>query len=65
MMTKGGGGGQKSQKIDDVFYEWPLRTFKNNLNLQIWQNSDNEMSRQFLEFRLFFIKFSMWLWVNN
>ena len=19
-----GGGGQKSQKIDDVFYEWPL-----------------------------------------
>ena len=25
-MTKGGGGGgQKSQKIDDVFYERPLR----------------------------------------
>ena len=24
MITKGGGG-QKSQKIDDVFYEWPLR----------------------------------------
>ena len=23
-MTKGGGGGQKSKKIDDVFYEWPL-----------------------------------------
>ena len=23
-MTKGGGGGQKSQKIDDVFCEWPL-----------------------------------------
>ena len=24
MMTK---GGQKSQKIDDVFYEWPLTHF--------------------------------------
>ena len=24
MMTKGGGGFQKSQKIDDVFYERPL-----------------------------------------
>ena len=23
-MTKGEGGGQKFQKIDDVFYEWPL-----------------------------------------
>ena len=23
-MTKGGGGDQKSQKIDDVFYERPL-----------------------------------------
>ena len=23
MMTKGGGGGEKSQKIDDVFYERP------------------------------------------
>ena len=23
-MTKGGGGGQKSQKNDDIFYEWPL-----------------------------------------
>ena len=26
MMTKGEGGGQKSQKIDDVFYERPLET---------------------------------------
>ena len=24
MMTKGEGGGQKSQKIDDVIYERPL-----------------------------------------
>ena len=24
MMTKGGGRGQKSQKIDDVFYERPI-----------------------------------------
>ena len=33
-MTKGGGG-QKSQKIDDVFYEWPLACFSSQRRLQM------------------------------
>ena len=32
----GRGGGQKSQKIDDVYYEWPLsKNFKKDMNLSI------------------------------
>ena len=30
VMTKGEGGGQKSRKIDDVFYEWSICIQINN-----------------------------------
>ena len=48
-MTKeeGGGGGQKSQKIDDVFYERPLTK---KVRLQLDQHRDR--SSGFIEHRI-------------
>ena len=41
MMTKGGGGRQKSQKNDDVFYEQPQRLSTIYVTPQAYNESQN------------------------
>ena len=48
MMTKGEGGGQKSQKIDDVFYERPPSIFKEaHMALIVYTNAKNNLEGDF------------------
>ena len=54
MMTKGRGGGKKSQKIDDVFYEQHLR-----LRKQVLFSKDDakKVLRYYIQFSLNYLKF--------
>ena len=56
MMTKWEGGGQKSQNIDDIFYEWPLTKPNQKIRIQSLFSSAAVFSHFTLKNSYFYIE---------